>query len=47
MKGVLNKVLNYITGKSLSEALIFASTNQQFVTDCSLNYKFNTRTFQA
>ena len=37
-------------GKSLSEALIFASTNPQYddrVTDCSLNYKFNTRKFQA
>ena len=32
-----------VTGKSLSEALIFASTNPQFMTtDCSLNYKFNT-----
>ena len=30
------------TGKSLSEALILAST-----TDCSLNYKFNTWKFQA
>ena len=31
------------TGKSLSEALIFASTNQQkMTTDFSLNYKLNT-----
>ena len=36
------------TGKSLSEALIFASTlTHNMTTDCSLNYKFNTWKFQA
>ena len=41
----------YSAGKSLSEALIFASTNPQYVwimmTDCALNYKFNAWKFQA
>ena len=31
-----------IKGKSLSEALIFASTNPQYEDRLSLNYKFNT-----
>ena len=32
------------TGKSLSEALILASTNPlNMTTDCSLNYEFRTR----
>ena len=36
-----------LTGKSLSEALIFASTNPQYDDRCSLNYKFNTWKFLA
>ena len=36
------------TGKSMSEALIFASTNPQYETaDCSLNYQFSTWKLQA
>ena len=35
------------TGKSLSEAFIFASINHNMMTDCSLNYKFNTWKFLA
>ena len=35
------------TGKSLSEALIFVSTNPYMTTDCSLNYEFSTWKFQA
>ena len=35
----------YVTGKSLSEALIFASTNPQY--DNRLNYHFSTWKFQA
>ena len=35
------------TGKSLSEAFDFASTNPQYDEDCSLNYKFNTCKIQA
>ena len=31
----------HIKGKSLSEALILASTDPNMTTDCSLNYKFN------
>ena len=34
-------------GKSVSEALILESVNLQYDTDCSLNYKFNTRKLQV
>jgi hypothetical protein len=37
-----NTLFPHITGKSLSEALIFAQLNHKMTTDCSLNYKFNT-----
>ena len=35
------------TGKSLSDALILASTNPQYDNDCSLNYEFSTWKLQA
>ena len=50
IRHLVSKFWLYIicTGKSLSEAIIFASTNPQYMTtDCSLNYKFNTWKFQA
>ena len=40
-------ILISVTGKSLSEAPIFASTNHNMTTDCSLNYEFSTWKFQA
>ena len=46
VKQRLKIIWKNITGNSLSEALIFASTHNM-TTDCSLNYKFNTWKFQA
>ena len=42
-----NKLFMVCTGKYLSEAFIFSSTNPQYNDSCSLNYKFNTWKFLA
>ena len=39
--------MNALTGKYLSEALIFESTINNMATDCSLNYEFSTWKFQV